>query len=438
MTIRLGLGLTLAALALGAGPPAAGQTAQGARGRLAPIGPAGTARGWVHDRRQPGRSQRVYFSIDRAAGSLPSTSILAAEPRRDVNREEGSTGDHGFRFTIPDAYRDGRPHTLYAYARDLRTGRPVELLGSPQAFQLFRRDAPKVPQRWYEDNNLGESGGIVEDFAARYAPDRMASWRRARETMDVYMIGSQTYTRHVAGKPELMRRFAAAHAGMQICVDDTSATWAHLRNPQPTFAGGLFAIESMKRLGLDVRYVALQSVLDKPPGGGVIYRMADRVRDVVAYVRTVQARWPEIQVGLIDSMPAHRWEWRTAYLMLRNGLRDAGLELDFLLLDMPMPWAMAPGGFDELFAVKDYVKRWMGWGFGWVVSQGKEGAPSLAAYRSRLLDGLREFQRRGGGADFTCVMSWSPLPTHSAPDALSVRNATGLSLFREVDHRLPR
>lgn len=428
-----------------AGGPARAQATSDVRGRLAPIGAAGTAQGWAVDRENQQRTLRVYFSVDAPlldGQPLPSLSalpsVLASEQRPDVNQAEGVIEDHGFRFTIPDRYRDGRPHVLYAAARDPRTGRLIGLLGAPQHFHLLLRERPAIPERWFEDNNLQDEHGVPVDFVARYAPERLESWKRARETMDVYMLRSAIYSAHFLGNPELKARFAAAHAGRRLCLDDTSATWAHLRNPNPTYAGGLFVIGDLLRQGLNVESVALQSVLDKPPPGREVYPMAQRVRDIVEYVRLAKGRWPGLRVGLIDSLPAHGKDWRTAYLMVRNGLREAGLTLDFLLLDMPMQWVTAPGGWATFFSVQAYVRNVMGWQFGWNVTLGRDGASTLADYRTQLLAGLQAYQDRGGGADFLAVMSWSLQPELSAPDSISTERPTTLSLFREVDHRLPR
>lgn len=425
----IGISLAPASLAQAADPP---------RGSLAAIGPRGTATGWAHD--NSARAVEVYFSVDAPAGTvLPALRVLASELRSDVNRIESVEGDHGFRYTIPTRYRDGRAHVLYAYARDPRRGNLVELAGSPRHFHLFQSEAPAIPQRWYEDNNLASEYGAPLDFAARYAPERLESWRRARETMDVFMLRSSVYTRHVLGNPELKRRFAAAHQGTPICLDDTSAIWAHRRNPTPTYAGGMFVIQDLKDLGLNVESVALQSVLDKPHPDRVFYPMADRVRDVVEYVRIAKGRWPDLRIGLIDSMPSHAGlDWRTAYLMLRNALRQEGLTLDFLLLDMPMAWATAEGGFATASSVKAYAQNVMGWSFGWTVSLGLPGAASDAEYRTALLAGLQSFLERGFEADFFAVMSWSTHPEQSAPDSISLRRPTTTSMFREVDHRLPR
>ena len=420
-----------------AAPLAAAQSSQLPRGSLAPIGAEGTASGWAHH--NTSRSERVYFSVDAGAASLPALSVLASEQRSDVNRWEGIEGDHGFRFTIPTRYRDGRAHVLYAYVRDPRTGRLVALTGSPRHFHLYRSQAPKVPERWYEDNNLAETSGIPDDFLSRYQPEKLESWRRARETMDVFKLSTSAYSRHLMGKPALLRRFAAAHRGTPVCLDDTSATWAHHRSAQPTYAGSMGVIESLQRNGVDVRYVSLQSVLDKPTPDRTFYPMAKRVQDVVGYVRTCKARFPNIRVGILDAMPSHgRADWSTAYTMVRNALRQAGLSLDFFILDMPMSWAMKPGYMDKLYQVQRFVQTQMRWRFGWTVTLGLPGAPTDAEYRTQLLAGLRSYLERGGGADFMAVMSWSKQPRRSAPDSISIQSPTTTSMFREVDHRLPR
>lgn len=92
------------------------------------------AYGWTVDRDHETQSNTVHFYIDGAAGQ-GGTIIGAATanvPRPDVPYP----GNHGFEFNIPAQYRDGNPHTLYAYGIDLNGDGNTLLLGSPKTFTL--------------------------------------------------------------------------------------------------------------------------------------------------------------------------------------------------------------------------------------------------------------------------------------------------------------
>jgi hypothetical protein len=52
-----------------------------------------------------------------------------------VNAVREVTGNHGFAAPVPTAFRDGKPHRLYAYAVSA-DGKSAQLQGSPKPFKL--------------------------------------------------------------------------------------------------------------------------------------------------------------------------------------------------------------------------------------------------------------------------------------------------------------
>jgi hypothetical protein len=100
----------------------------------------GEVGGWSLDTDLPGNSNPVHFYIDGLAGvGTYVGQTLANIPRPDVNTVTGYPGDHGFSYFIPDQYRDGLNHTIYAYGIDLTGGQPKLLQGSPKLFNLNTR-----------------------------------------------------------------------------------------------------------------------------------------------------------------------------------------------------------------------------------------------------------------------------------------------------------
>lgn len=101
-------------------------------GWLESITADGDASGWSQDPTVPEQSNMVHFYVDGPAGSGTFVGqTIANIPRPDI-----TPGNHGFRFTIPNQFRDGQQHTLYAYGIDLTGDHNKILNGSPKTFTL--------------------------------------------------------------------------------------------------------------------------------------------------------------------------------------------------------------------------------------------------------------------------------------------------------------
>ncbi len=100
----------------------------------------GIVDGWTMDTDVPSRSNFVHFYIDGQAGTGTYIGEAFANiPRPDVNQQTQLPGDHGYEFPIPDQYRNGVQHTIYAYGIDLTGDYPRLLQGSPKIFTLYPR-----------------------------------------------------------------------------------------------------------------------------------------------------------------------------------------------------------------------------------------------------------------------------------------------------------
>lgn len=100
----------------------------------------GAAYGWALDPDSSATSISVHFYIDGAAGGggTFAGSAVADISRPDVNNVTGYPGNHGFNFSIPAQWRDGRAHTLYVHGIDLSGigSQNVLLGGVPKSFTL--------------------------------------------------------------------------------------------------------------------------------------------------------------------------------------------------------------------------------------------------------------------------------------------------------------
>ena len=108
-------------------------------GFLERIEPAGNAVGWTLDPSLFGYGN--VNSVDFLIDGFFVARVPANGPRPDVNQSLGYPADHGYRWPIPQQFRDGVEHTLTARANDLTGDEPRELPGSPKRFTLNRRTA---------------------------------------------------------------------------------------------------------------------------------------------------------------------------------------------------------------------------------------------------------------------------------------------------------
>lgn len=108
-------------------------------GVLESIGANGVVTGYAGDT-DIGDTVGVYFWID----GDPQTGLFAGAtdatiPRPDLGYTGPPYGPRGFSFTIPQAYRNGQPHTLYADVRNScgSTTFIVRITDPPVGFLLY-------------------------------------------------------------------------------------------------------------------------------------------------------------------------------------------------------------------------------------------------------------------------------------------------------------
>ena len=111
------------------------------KGSVDTVSTDGLVSGWSFDPDAPSTSNSIRFYIDgtNTTGTLlfeVTTSLLNA----DTNSIFGISGNHGFQFTIPTSYHDGKSHSLYGYAVDSQDKTSVTpLSNSPVSFTLPSR-----------------------------------------------------------------------------------------------------------------------------------------------------------------------------------------------------------------------------------------------------------------------------------------------------------
>jgi hypothetical protein len=139
----MGNGVESAALYIGVqgGPPPPPPPPPGdhaPKGWLDSVDAGGVAYGWACDPDSYSAALEVRLYLDGA----PGTGSFLGNPTASLTREPavgdacGGSRNHGFAFTLPDSVRDGRTHSLHAYAVNIGEGSNVQLSGSPKSFQV--------------------------------------------------------------------------------------------------------------------------------------------------------------------------------------------------------------------------------------------------------------------------------------------------------------
>lgn len=283
--------------------------------------------------------------------------------------------------------------------------------------------APLGPERgtlWVQDNNLAQPGGIVPDFKEMFTT-RTEEWARAREFIGVYLLRSTTLRNPDNRIDDAFLRDAFLPNlrtwGIELGLNVVGAGHLQCRAKEQVMLEEAEQIDRIARLGGEVRYLSLQSVLSKPsdvcPEYGRDAGYDLRIADIVRYVRFMKARYPGIRVGLVDAMPAKGWAYEAVYEELVGTLRAEGLTLDFLHLDFPMESA---AGWTNARAAEEFVRHRLGVRFGLLYVSKEGGRTSNEAFYANVLAAYGAYRAAGGRPDNLILTSWYPHPTVNLPE----------------------
>jgi hypothetical protein len=105
-----------------------------------------TVNGWAQDVDAPANPISVYFWIDSSPSSDHSTAgsagnVSAGDTRTAPCGTSSGACTHAYKWKIPDAYLDGKPHSVRAYGIDTTVFAGAILVGSPRSFAC----TPPVP-----------------------------------------------------------------------------------------------------------------------------------------------------------------------------------------------------------------------------------------------------------------------------------------------------
>jgi hypothetical protein len=275
---------------------------------------------------------------------------------------------------------------------------------------------------WVQPPNYGGAGRLAPDFFEMFTTRRDA-WAEARLSIAVWVLRITSILGREAPISETFLNEAFLPWlnawGIRLAVNVTGATLAGCDDFERRVGVEGAAIERLIDGGGCVSFLSLQSPLSKVGGRECpVYGRAAgfdrRIADVVRYATLMTGRFPGIQIGLVDAMPAKGWAYAEVYRALVGALGAEGLELAFLHLDFPSEAASADWGNGR--AVEDFVRGELGIPFGLLYVSKIGGATSNVAFRDAVLAAYRAYRAAGGRPDHLVLTSWYPFPDANLPE----------------------
>jgi hypothetical protein len=274
---------------------------------------------------------------------------------------------------------------------------------------------------WVQPPNSGGAGGLAPDFFEMFTT-RGEEWAGARGFIDVWVVRvTSLLGKDVPLGDAFLREsfLPKLHAwGIALAVNVTGATLAQCGGHPGRLSDEVTAVERLLDLGGRISYLSLQSPLSKVSRSCPAYGKATgnevRIADVVRYAGHMTERFPGIEIGLVDAMPAKGWDYQDVYRRLQDELTAHGLGLAFIHLDFPME--SASPGWANVREAEDFVRGQLQVPFGLIYVSKVGGATSNVAFRDNVLAAYLAYRAAGGRPDHLELTSWYPFPTSNLPE----------------------
>jgi hypothetical protein len=285
---------------------------------------------------------------------------------------------------------------------------------------LLQCAAARATQIWYEDNNLGHGGGMPPDFVEKFhKPDTFA---QATKFINVYMLRANVLQK-MDDKflTDLLLPYLKKN-NIKLAINAGGATWlrANARRRE-LFEAEIGLLRRIKRLGGNVSYISLQSVLSKPMRRKDAPQLAmdQRVAGVVEYAQAARTVFPDVQIGIIDALLSQGREYKAPYRQLVDALDRQHLKLAYVHLDVSFkaPQTRQKGvTWQAIHELERYVETDLGAQFGLFAQSRKAGQTSSAAFHHDVLAALDCYAGSGGTPREYIVASWFPYPDRTIPE----------------------
>lgn len=275
---------------------------------------------------------------------------------------------------------------------------------------------------WVQPPNHGGAGRLAPDFFEMFTT-RIDEWAEARQFVDVWIVRMTSLLGVDAPLDDafLYEAFLPRlHAwGIALAVNVTGATLAQCGNHPARLSVETAAIQRLLDLGARITALSLQSPLSKVggracPAYGKESGYDLRIAGIVRYMAHMTERFPGIEIGLVDAMPAKGWAYQDVYRGLQDALDARGLRLAFIHLDFPMESASA--GWANVREAEELVRGELGVPFGLIYVSKVGGETSNVAFRDNVLAAYRAYHAAGGRPDHLELTSWYAYPTSTLPE----------------------
>jgi hypothetical protein len=302
-----------------------------------------------------------------------------------------------------------------------------------------------MPMLWMEDNNLGLADGLPSDFIKRFQDPE--TWRLSLRTLDtMYLRESSLRNTSNAIDSVFVRDIMAPvlnASQANVSIDTSAATFLNrrARTERVSFDALLDShfrwVDGMLQSGLRIRTVSLQGVLSKTIPGDPSwssYSVQDRISDVVEYATRMNARYPWMQIGIIDALPLQ--QGYTTYGSLRDALNSRSLVLDHIHLEMPVDYIGTGKTYQwsDIYSTQRFVQTSIGSKFGFVLTSLEGGQTSNDLWAQRIIAGLDGYQdtiRLRGNPnlqpDRLIISSWHSFPNTSVPESMPAPTVAGVA-----------
>ena len=308
-------------------------------------------------------------------------------------------------------------------AGDNLTGRSerVAPLGPDSLVEPTPIAGPDQGSLWVQPPNHGGAGRLAPDVFEMFTT-RADEWVEARGFVDVWVVRMTSLLGKDAPLSDAFLRESFLPKlrawGIDLAVNVTGATHSQCGDHPRRIDDEVAAIQRLFDLDAEVSFLSLQSPLSKVSGSCPAYGKETgyelRIGDVVDYIATMTERFPGIEIGLVDAMPAKGWDYQDVYRRLQDALTARGLRLAFIHLDFPME--SASPGWANVREVEDLVRGELGVPFGLIYVSKVGGATSNVAFRDNVLAAYLAYRAAGGHPDHLELTSWYAFPTSNLPE----------------------
>lgn len=285
-------------------------------------------------------------------------------------------------------------------------------------------------EMWYQDNNMGKAGYFPTDAKEMFNDTN--SWKKALNTMDVYLIRANSlYMKkngltHYFIKNKMLKVLKKNHVKFALNVrgatlSNQNKQWKKIRSKE------IELIHALEGMGAHIDSINFQSALSKPSKKSKkdktkfepIYSMEQRIDDIVSYAKVIHNQFPHIKFGLIDALPTKGYPYKKAYKDLIKRMKKEHLALNHIVLDLPynfieehwrgMTW-------EKVIEVENFVQNELQLKYGKIYHDAKGGKTSDRLFYNNVMKMATRYKKEGGDPDYCLFMTWYPHPAYTIPE----------------------